>query len=313
MILLTEQGFTSPPGSPLRVYLGAGFKQGTYRYTGYWPSTEYCFYLYDYKDQSDYVRIASTFATTPATEPPNGNGEAPPPPTPSGTLSAEVVDPTTVKLNYSYSNGTNVSLFRDSDLVITFGSGSGSGVYTDEGLAPDTVFNYTLRNGATIGSTLLASATVGTPLLPAEGTLSSQVIDSATIDLTYSFAYGADVSLFRGLERIITFGSGSGSGTYRNSDLASDTSYTYYLRNGTTSEDTLLASITAKTLKKARQTIIERGKILPLNSLLTIFDSTLKPLGILEDYEYLSWIFRFRKLGNFKLIINRYKAKVQFL
>ncbi len=52
---------------------------------------------------------------------------------------------------------------------------------------------------------------------------------------------------------------------------------------------------------------------MPLNSLLTIFDSTLKPLGILEDYEYLNWVFRFRKPSNFKLIINRYKTNTQYL
>ncbi|MBA7476360.1 hypothetical protein ES707_11745 [subsurface metagenome] len=295
-----------PEGHPLRYYLGAGPRSGTIRYTNYWPNRKYCFYLYDYKSDADHKRIASAYATTPGVP-------APPPPTPTGTLSAEVVDPTTVKLNYSYQNGTNVSLFRGTTLLKTFGSGSGSGVYEDSGLEPETQYTYYLRNGTTTGAALLASATVGTPPLPAEGTLSSQTIDSATIDLTYSFSDGTNVSLFRGSERIKTFGSGAGSGTYRDGELSPDTSYTYYLRNGTTVDDILLATATGKTLKEARKAIIERGKILPLNSLLTIFDSTLKPLGILEDYEYLRWIFRFRKLGNFKLIINRYKANVQYL
>ena len=289
------------------VYLGAGAQTGSFNQTGLQPSTQYRFGLYDYYSQSDYTQLGSLqYATTEAESPP-------PPPTPSGTLSAEVVDPTTVSLNYSYSNGTDVSLFRDSTLVSTFGSGSGSGVYEDSGLAPDTEFTYTLRNGATIGSTLLATATVGTPVLPAEGTLSAQVIDSATIDLTYTFDDGTDVSLFRGTTRITTFGSGAGSGTYRNGSLTPDTSYTYYLRNGTATSSEQLATATGKTLKEAKKAIIAQGKILPLTSLVTIFDSTLTAQGILEDYEYLNWNFRYRDISDFKLIINRYKSNVEYL
>ena len=287
--------------------LGSGTNSGTIYDINLTPSTQYTYYLKTIliTIPPSWQILAQVTVTTAS--------PYVPPPTPSGTLSANVVDPTTVSLNYSYQNGLSVSLFRDSDLVTTFGSGSGSGVYEDGGLAPDTVFVYTLRNGATIGSTLLATATVGTPTLPVEGTLSKQVIDSATIDLTYSFAYGTDVSLFSGTTKITTFGSGAGSGVYRDGNLAKDTSYTYYLRNGTTITDTLLATATAETLKEARKTIIEQGKILPLNSLLTIFDSTLTRQGVLEDYEYLSWNFRYRSISSFTLIINRYKNNVEYL
>lgn len=251
--------------------------------------------------------LKSATYKTKAVEPP------PPPPTPSGTLSAKAIDPTTVSLNYSYLNGTSVSLFRGTTLLKTFGSGSGSGVYEDSDLEPETQYTYYLRNGTSPSSTQLAKATVGTPPLPAEGTLSAQTIDSATIDLTYSFSDGTNVSLFRGSDKITTFGSGSGSGTYRDGGLSANTTYNYYLRNGTIPTSTLLAATTGKTLKEARKTIIERGKILPLTSQITIFDSALKPLGILEDYEYLNWVFRFRKVDNFKLIINRYKTNTQYL
>ena len=103
--------------------------------------------------------------------------------------------------------------------------------------------------------------------LPAEATISKQTVDSATIDITYSFNYGENVSLFRDGVRITTLGSGSGSGTYRNTGLSANTSYAYEIRNGTETTDTLLASITAKTLKEARQTVIEQGRILPLSAL----------------------------------------------
>ena len=78
-------------------------------------------------------------------------------------LSAEAVSATEVKLSYATNNVTNATIFRDSDKVVTVGSGNVSGVYNDKDLAPDTVFVYTLRNGDTIGATKLAEATVGTP------------------------------------------------------------------------------------------------------------------------------------------------------
>jgi len=237
----------------------------------------------------------------------------PPPPTPSGTLSATAANPTAVNLNYSYANGSSVSLFRGSTLVTTFGSGSGSGAYNDTGLEPDTIYTYYLRNGTSTGSTQLAIATVGTPELPAVGTLSAATIDANTVDLIYTFNDGVNVSLFRDGERITSLGSGAGSGTYRNTGLSPDTSYSYALRNGTDPTDLLLASSSAKTLRTVRKAAIEQGKILPLSSLVTIFDSTLTRIGILEDYEYLYWSYNFRKPGSFKLIVNRYKFGTEYL
>ena len=305
-----------------RVYLngstvssGKSSGSGSKTFTGLTPSRSYTFRLTIYSQTLKTITISTSSSGGGGgdDDDDDGGGSPPPPPTPSGTLSAAAASPTAVNLNYSYANGSSVSLFRDSDLVITFGSGGGSGVYNDTELAPDTVFVYTLRNGTLIGSTLLASATVGTPELPAEGTLSKQVIDSATIDITYSFSYGSDVSLFRDSVRITTFGSGAGSGTYRDGSLTADTNYVYTLRDGTATTDTLLATVSAKTLKKARQTIIERGRILPLSSLISIFDSTLTRVGVIENYEYLYWNFKYRKPGSFKLKINRYLANAQYL
>jgi hypothetical protein len=377
--------------------LDAGSNTGSKTYTGLQPNTNYTFYLKDIGDPGIPTlasRTIRTLAEEEEEEPPPPP-PPPPPPTPSGTLSASATSSTVIRLNYSYKDGTNVSLFRGSTKLKTFGSGNGSGVYNDTGRTPNTTYSYYLRNGTSTGSTLLASASAKTPVEPEgtlsgeatspyrvkltysyvdgtnvsifkgstklitlgsgtnsgdytatgltpgitytfylrngttseseqlgkaiittplpEGTLSAQVVDSATIDLTYSFSGGINVSLFRDREGIKTFGSGSGSGVYRNTDLTPDTSYSYALRNGTSSSDLLLASASAKTLKEARKSIIEQGKILPLSSEIHIFDSTLTRVGIIENYEYLYWNYKYRSPGNFKLIINRYKTNVEYL
>ncbi len=297
---------TGSASTPPTLFYPPPSGSGVKSFAGLEPYTNYTFYCYDYKNSSTYTQLDVKSATT-------GSDAPPPPPTPSGTLSGQSTGATTASLNYSYANGSSVSLFRGSDLLQTFGSGSGSGVYEDSELTPETQYTYTLRNGATIGSTLLATAVINTPELPAEGTLSAQTVDSSTIDLTYSFHDGEDVSLFRDGERIKSFGSGSGSGIYRDTGLTANTSYSYALRNGTSATDYLLATTSAKTLRTARQSIIKQGKILPLSSQLYIFDSTLKKVGLLEDYEYLYWNYKFRKPGNFKLIINRYKNNIEYL
>ncbi len=305
-----------------RVYLngvvvssGVSSGSGAKTFTGLNPNTSYSYNLTRYS-QTLASRTIKTLATPPPGEPPPPEEPVPPPPPPpttSGTLSGVAVDADTISLNYSYINGTSVSLFRESALVITFGTGNGSGVYTDDGLAPDTIFHYYLRNGATAGSALLASATVGTPELPSTGSLSAAVVDSRTVDLTYTFTDATNASLFNGSTKIITLGSGFGSGVYRVTGLSPDTSYTFYLRNGSSSTDTQLASASAKTIEEARQAAIQQGRILPLNSLITIFNSSLTRVGVLEDYEYCLWTFKYRKVGSFKLEINRYKPNTSYL
>jgi len=292
--------------------LGTGSHSGVYAQGGLLPNTAYRFDLYDYKDEDVvpllflYDRLDRKDATTQSSSPP-------PPPEPSGTLSAGNVEVDTVDINYSYQDGTDVTLFRDTTLLQTFGSGSGSGIYEDSELDPEAEYTYYLRNGTTTGSTKLAEVTINTPEYPAGGSLSGEAIDSQTIDLTYQFNNGTDVSLFRDGTRIKTFGSGNGSGVYRDTKLDSYTSYAYTLRDGTSSDDYLLASSTVRTLKEAKRTTIERGKVLPLSSLVHIYDSTLTKVGILEDYEYLYWNYKFRKPGNFQLVINRYKSNTEYL
>ena len=46
---------------------------------------------------------------------------------------------------------------------------------------------------------------------------------------------------------------------------------------------------------------------------ISIFDSTIKLLGIIDDYEYLGWSFKYRTVDSFDLKINRYKNNVEHL
>ncbi len=81
---------------------------------------------------------------------------------PAGSLSYKSNTTQSITLSYSYSNGSNVSLFNGSNRVITFGSGSGSGSYTVGSLMLGTTYNFYLRNGSSVGSTLLDSVSAST-------------------------------------------------------------------------------------------------------------------------------------------------------
>jgi len=290
---------------------------GSHTWGGLQPNTSYTFNLKGIDVNLDIVTLASKHYHTTSGGGDGGDGgdgdEPPPPPTPSGTLSGEATGATTASLNYSYAHGSSVSLFRGNDLLQTFGSGSGSGVYEDSELDPETEYTYYLRNGTEVGSTKLAQASINTPELPSRGTLSAQPVDSDNIDLTYTFADCENASLFRGSTKIKTFGSGAGSGVYRDTDLNADTSYTYYLRNGTSVEDDELATASASTTEEPRKSVVRQGRVLPLNSQIHIFDNTLTKIGVLEDYEYLYWTFKYRNFGSFKLIVNRYKFNTEYL
>jgi len=51
------------------------------------------------------------------------------------------------------------------------------------------------------------------------------------------------------------------------------------------------------------------GELVPVSSMLYIFDSDLNRLGLLENYEYLRWTFRYRKVDDFEIHINRHKLE----
>jgi hypothetical protein len=83
-------------------------------------------------------------------------------PSASGTLACSSATSSSITLGYSYNNGSSVSLFRGSTLLTTFGSGNGSGNYTDTGLSSNTSYTYYLRNGSSSSSPLLAHTSCST-------------------------------------------------------------------------------------------------------------------------------------------------------
>ncbi len=68
-----------------------------------------------------------------------------------------------------------------------------------------------------------------------------------SINFSYDVKGANNAALFKGSSRLTTLGSGDRSGTYIDTGLSPDTTYTYYLRDGTTSSSTELARVSCKT------------------------------------------------------------------
>ncbi len=66
---------------------------------------------------------------------------------PEGTLSCLSVSENSVTLGYTLKDATNASVFRGTERVHAIGSGTRSGSFVEEGLAPDTTYEFYLRNG----------------------------------------------------------------------------------------------------------------------------------------------------------------------
>ncbi len=81
----------------------------------------------------------------------------------TGSISCTVLSDTEIRINYSFTNGENVSLFRRDSRVAILGSGNRTNlVYTDRNLTPDTSYTYYLRSGTVVSSSPLSSATCKT-------------------------------------------------------------------------------------------------------------------------------------------------------
>ncbi len=121
-----------------------------------------------------------------------------------------------------------------------------SGTFTDRNLSPNTIYTYYLRNGRTSTSPQIDSITCKTSEADdgngngngngsddITGYVNCSTSTESSIRVNYSFSNGSNVSLFRGSSRLNTWVSSSYSGAYTDSNLSPNTSYTYYLRNGT--------------------------------------------------------------------------------
>jgi len=154
-----------------------------------------------------------------------------------------------IRLSYEFEEGSNVSLFRGNTRLRIIGSGDRSGTYRDTGLSPNTSYTYYLRDGTSTSSPQLARVTCRTAREDKDpwGDLDCYSETEDSIRLSYDFEEGSNVSLFRGNTRLRIIGSGDRSGTYRDTGLSPNTSYTYYLRDGTRTSSQRLARVVCRT------------------------------------------------------------------
>ncbi len=183
---------------------------------------------------------------------------------PYGELSCYSSTENSVRLDYSFEEGDNVSLFRGNTRIETWIQSNRSGRITDTGLSPDTSYTYYLRNGKHTSSTLLDKVICKTkddedPY----GELSCYSFTENSIRLSYSFEEGDNVSLFRGNTRLETWTQSNRSGRITDTGLSPDTSYTYYLRNGRFTSSERLARAVCRTSyeeKEEELTVTKRVK-----------------------------------------------------
>ncbi len=92
-----------------------------------------------------------------------------------------------------------------------------------------------------------------------------------SISIGYSYLNSENTSLFREDTLLITFPGSSGSGTYVDEGLSSDTFYTYYLRQGTSPTSPLLDQVTCKTSEPGFDFLLD---VFPENIILSRGDTS---------------------------------------
>jgi len=154
-----------------------------------------------------------------------------------GNIDVDSTTQNSITLDYSFEGcTTNVYIFRGNTRIgSSLGVGSRSGSYTDTGLTAGTSYTYYLREGSSTLSTELDRTTDTTNNPIPSGNISVASKTQTSVNLRYDYANAGSVNIFRGSSRIRSVGTGTGSGTYNNTGLSAGTSYTYYLRNGTSS------------------------------------------------------------------------------
>jgi len=82
-----------------------------------------------------------------------------------GDVYCDFITNDSIVLKYDFSNGENVSLFRDSTKLNTWSWSSAAGSFTDSGLSANTSYRYYLRNGTSSNSTVIDSVVCRTNAL----------------------------------------------------------------------------------------------------------------------------------------------------
>ena len=166
-----------------------------------------------------------------------------------GNIDVDSTTQNSITLDYSFEGcTTNVYIFRGGIRIgSSLGIGDGSGTYTDTGLLVSTSYTYYLREGSSTLSTELDSTTDVTATPDASGNISVISKTQNSVNLSYDYTNAGSVYIFRNNTQIQSVGSGDGSGTYNNTGLSAGTSYTYYLRNGSSSTSPELDRVSVTT------------------------------------------------------------------
>ena len=128
--------------------LGSGSKSGFYTHEGLSSDTSYSYSLRNGRFYTSLYLDSVSCSTLPKEEE-----------SPWGVLHCDLEGLNSIRLMYSYAEGSDVSLFRGGNRLITWYESSRSNrAYEDTGLSSDTGYTYYLRNGIYSTSPLLATA-----------------------------------------------------------------------------------------------------------------------------------------------------------
>ncbi|MDD4062157.1 MAG: hypothetical protein PHV25_00005, partial [Candidatus Pacebacteria bacterium] len=211
-------------GGALVAILASGTRSGYYTNTGLSPNTKYTYYLRTTSGQTLDTATCST-----------SGGTSPIPTNPSGSISCGSTSNSSIQLNYNYSNTTsNVEIWNGQSRIATLLSGTRSGSYTNTGLSQNTTYTYYLRHSGQTLDTATCSTSGGTSPIPTNpsGSISCGSTSNSSIQLNYNYSNTtSNVEIWNGQSRIATLLSGTRSGSYTNTGLSNNTTYTYYLRH----------------------------------------------------------------------------------
>jgi hypothetical protein len=221
----------------LLLAIGAGDNTGYHTETGLDAGTAYTFRLEDGGLTGSVTCMTSD--------------EPDPDPDPAGTLTCATTTTDSIEVDYETTDATDAHLFMGSTSILDIGAGDNSGSHTEDDLEEDTTYTFYLRDGDDASDDLLDSVSCTTDEEDDDddpvGILECDRVTESSIRVYYETEDGSNVHLFRGSTELYGIGSGDRSGTYTNSGLEEDTTYTFYLRNGDDTDDDLLDSVSCTT------------------------------------------------------------------
>lgn len=233
--------------------LGSGSGSGVRTNSRLSRGDTYTYYLRNGSTAGSTLLASVTCSTLGAGEPYWEGSSASTTVTGSITCAGSTTD--SISLNYQFENGTDVTVWRDNQIVAQLGSGSRSGQGRNTNVQPGQ-YTYYLRNGNSSTAQVINSVICGTQGYEesssadtgiAKGSLTCGETTDTYITLRYGFTNGTNVSIFRGDTNLVNLGSGNKTDQGRDKDLEPGKTYQYRLVNGTTVDSPTLDSVVCST------------------------------------------------------------------